>query len=256
MDLLKIGDYEFNTRLLLGTGKYSSIDIMIETVKAVKPALITVALKRVNIDNPDEDIFIALQNIEDIILMPNTAGAKTAEEAYKLAHIGKELSGERFVKIEIHPDTEYLLPDAIETFNVCKKLTREGFYVMPYINADLVLARRLEEIGCVSVMPLAAPIGSGRGLLTYEFIQMITDKLNIPVIVDAGLKSPSEAAAAMELGAAAILVNTAVALSENPIAMAKAFDMAVTAGRKAYKAGIIDTVSHARASSPNLDFLL
>ena len=216
----------------------------------------TVALKRFDFNHPEEDIYTGLKSISDLIIMPNTSGAKTSDEAYKLAHIGRELSGSKFVKIEIHPDISHLLPDPIETFNACKKLVKEDFFVMPYIHSDPVLAKRLEEIGCAAVMPLGAPIGSAKGLLSKIFIELIIMKSNIPVIIDAGLRSPADAAYAMESGADAILVNTAIALSDDPVSMGKAFNLAIQAGRMAYLSGIVPESEEANPTSPqDLNFL-
>lgn len=253
-DLLRLKDYTFTSRLIIGTGKFASISVMCEAIKASETQLVTVALKRFNIGKED-DLLSPLTQLQNIFLVPNTSGARNADEAVRAALLGRELTSSPFVKLEIHPDPYYLMPDPIETFEAAKILVNEKFIVLPYINADLVLAKRLEEVGCAAVMPLGAPIGSGRGLQTYAMIELIISQCNLPVIVDAGLRAPSEAATAMEIGCSAVLVNTAIAVSRNPVAMAKAFADAVKAGRQAFKAGLMTKRKLAEATSPLTSFL-
>ena len=255
MDFLQLGSYTFSSRLILGTGKFSNTSVMLEAVKASGAQLVTVALRRFNREQLADDLFSPLQALPGITLMPNTSGAATAAEAVRAAHIARELSGSPFIKVEIHPNPQHLMPDPIETYEACRILAKEGFLVMPYIAADPVLAKRLEEVGCTSVMPLGSAIGSGQGLATAEMINIIIRESNIPVIVDAGLRSPSEAAHAMEMGCGAVLVNSAVAVSENPPEMAEAFAEAVAAGRKAFKAGLMPISCSAIATSPLTAFL-
>ena len=254
MDLLQLGTYTFSSRLILGTGKFSNSTTMLEAVKASGAQLVTVALRRFNREQSDDDLFGPLSAIEGITLMPNTSGASNASEAVRAAHIARELSGSPFIKVEIHPNPQHLMPDPIETFEASRILAKEGFLVMPYIAADPVLAKRLEEVGCTSVMPLGSAIGSGEGLATAEMLNIIIRESSIPVIVDAGLRSPSEAAHAMEMGCAAVLVNSAVAVAGDPPVMAEAFAEAVAAGRKAFRAGLMEKSGSAIATSP-LTFL-
>lgn len=254
MDTLKIADKEFNSRLFTGTGKFSSSELMEESLLVSESELVTVALKRVEINNTADDILRHL-NHPQINLLPNTSGVRDAKEAIFAAQMAREALGTNWIKLEIHPDPKYLLPDPIETLLAAEELVKLGFVVMPYIHADPVLCKRLEEVGAQCVMPLGAPIGSNKGLKTQDFLEIIIDQSNVPVIVDAGIGAPSHAAAAMELGAAAVLVNTAIAVSQNPVAMAKAFSMAVTAGRLAYNAKLAPVKKHAEASSPLTSFL-
>ncbi len=228
---------------------------MIEAVRASGSQLVTVALRRFNRDQAADDLFGPLSELGGITLMPNTSGAATAQEAIRAAHISRELSGSPFVKVEIHPNPHHLMPDPIETYEACKVLAGEGFLVMPYIPADPVLAKRLEDVGCTSVMPLGSAIGSGKGLSTAEMVKIIIRESSIPVIIDAGLRSPSEACAAMEMGCEAVLVNSAVAVAEDPAAMATAFAEAVVAGRRARNAGIMPKSGAAVATSPLTSFL-
>ncbi|MCF8383914.1 MAG: thiazole synthase [Chlorobium sp.] len=255
MDSLHLGSYTFSSRLILGTGKFSSSSVMLEAIKASGTGLVTVALRRFNREQPEDDLFTPLSAIPGITLMPNTSGASTAAEAVQAARISRELSGSPFIKVEIHPNPQHLMPDPIETYEASKILAKEGFLVMPYIPADPVLAKRLEEAGCASVMPLGSAIGSGQGLATAEMLRIIIRESNIPVIVDAGLRSPSEAALAMEMGCGAVLVNSAVAVAGDPPAMAEAFAEAVAAGRKAFRAGIMQKSGMAVATSPLTAFL-
>ena len=255
MDFFQLGSYTFSSRLILGTGKFSNASVMLEAVRASGAQLVTVALRRFNREQLADDLFSPLKALPGITLMPNTSGASTAAEAVRAAEIARELSGSPFIKVEIHPNPQHLMPDPIETYEACRILAKEGFLVMPYIAADPVLAKRLEEVGCASVMPLGSAIGSGQGLATVEMLNIIIRESNIPVIVDAGLRSPSEAALAMEMGCGAVLVNSAVAVSDNPPAMAEAFAEAVSAGRKAFKAGLMSKSSLAIATSPLTAFL-
>jgi thiazole synthase len=255
MDSLQLGSYEFSSRLILGTGKFSSTRVMLDAVRASGTQLVTVALRRFNREQAEDDLFGPLSEIGGITIMPNTSGAATAREAVRAAHISRELSGSPFVKVEIHPNPHHLMPDPIETYEACRILAGEGFLVMPYIPADPVLSKRLEEVGCTSVMPLGSAIGSGQGLSTAEMVRIIIRESNIPVIVDAGLRSPSEACAAMEMGCDAVLVNSAVAVSSDPVAMASAFAEAVQSGRRAKLAGIMPRSGSAVATSPLTSFL-
>nr|Q3AR47.1 RecName: Full=Thiazole synthase [Chlorobium chlorochromatii CaD3] len=254
MDSLHIGSYSFSSRLILGTGKFSNSKVMLEAIRASGSQLVTVALRRFNREQAEDDLFGPLSALEAVTLMPNTSGASTAAEAIRAAHIARQLSGSPFIKVEIHPNPQHLMPDPIETFEAAKVLVNDGFLVMPYIAADPVLAKRLEEIGCASVMPLGSAIGSGQGLSTFEMLKIIIRESTIPVIVDAGLRSPSEAAHAMEMGCSAVLVNSAIAAAGNPPAMAEAFSEAVIAGRKAFQAGLMEQSGEAVATSP-LTFL-
>jgi len=255
MDFLQLGSYSFSSRLILGTGKFSNAKVMLEAVRASGAQLVTVALRRFNRQQAEDDLFAPLSTIEGITLMPNTSGASTAAEAVRAAHIARELSGSPFIKVEIHPNPQHLMPDPIETYEACRILAKEGFLVMPYITADPVLAKRLEDAGCASVMPLGSAIGSGQGLAAAEMLSIIIRESNIPVIVDAGLRSPSEAAAALEMGCGAVLVNSAVAVAGNPPEMAEAFAGAVVAGRKAFRAGLMQKSGSALATSPLTSFL-
>lgn len=254
MDTLKIADKEFTSRLFTGTGKFSSNSLMKEALLASESELVTVALKRVNVHNDNDDILMHL-NHKNINLLPNTSGVRNAKEAIFAAQLSREALGTNWVKLEIHPDPKYLLPDPIETLKAAEELIKQGFVVMPYIHADPVLCKRLEEVGVQCVMPLGAPIGSNKGLKTADFLEIIIEQSNVPVIVDAGIGSPSHAAYAMEIGADAVLVNTAIAVSQNPIAMANAFKIAVQAGRIAYNAKLAPVKKHAEASSPLTNFL-
>lgn len=251
---LKIADKTFTSCLFTGTGKFSTSQLMREALLASESELITVALKRVNVQNEEDDILTHLNHTR-INLLPNTSGVRTAKEAVFAAELSREALETNWVKLEIHPDPRYLLPDPIETLKAAEELVKQGFVIMPYIHADPVLCKRLEEVGAQCVMPLGAPIGSNKGLKTVEFLEIIIEQSNVPVIVDAGLGAPSHAAHAMEIGADAVLVNTAIAVSENPVAMAKAFKMAVEAGRMAYEAKLAPVRKQAEASSPLTSFL-
>ncbi|MDY3547248.1 thiazole synthase [Riemerella anatipestifer] len=251
---LTIANRTFNSRLFTGTGKFSSSKIMEKAILESESELVTVALKRIDAHNEDDNILQGLQ-FEHIHLLPNTSGVRDAKEAVFSAEMAREALETNWVKVEIHPDPKYLLPDAVETLKACEELVKKGFVVMPYIHADPVLCKRLEEVGVQCVMPLGAPIGTNKGLKTLDFLEIIIEQSNVPVIVDAGIGAPSHAAYAMELGADAVLVNTAIAVSENPVQMAKAFKMAVEAGRMAYEAKLGKVRNQAEASSPFTKFL-
>lgn len=254
-DRLKIGTFEFDSRLILGTGKFSDVDTMLKAIAASKTQLVTVALRRFNVENASDDLFGPLSSVKRIRIMPNTSGARDADEAVRASLLARELSGSPLIKLEIHPNPHHLMPDPIETFNAAVCLVKEGFVVLPYISADPALAKRLEDIGCAAVMPLGSAIGSGRGLRTLEMLTLIIRDSNIPVIVDAGLRSPSEAAFAMEIGCDAVLVNSAIAAADQPEPMAAAFAQAVEAGRAARMAGIMSSSESAAATSPLTMFL-
>lgn len=254
MDTLKIGEYSFNSRLFLGTGKFSSNQLMRDAVIASESELVTVALKRVDLENSNDELLESLK-IPSIQLFPNTSGVRNAKEAILAANLAREALETNLIKLEIHPDPRYLLPDPIETLNATKQLVEQGFTVMPYIQADPVLCKKLEDVGCQSVMPLGAPIGTNQGLKTKSMLEIIISESNVPVIVDAGLGAPSHAAEALEMGADAVLVNTAIAVAKDPILMAKAFKDGVIAGRNAFIAEASKASNQAIASSPLTSFL-
>ena len=253
-DPLRIADREFHSRLFTGTGKFSDSQLMQEALLASESELVTVALKRVDLEDEEDDLLTHL-NHPHIHLLPNTSGVRDAKEAVFAAHLAREALQTNWVKLEIHPDPKYLLPDPIETLKAAEELVKLGFVVMPYIHADPVLCKRLEEVGAHCVMPLGSPIGSNQGLKTLEFLEIIIQQSNVPVIIDAGLGSPSHAAHAMEIGADAVLVNTAIAVSPNPVDMAKAFKWAVEAGRMGHLAQLAEQRPQAEASSPLTSFL-
>lgn len=253
--MLQIADTTFNSRLFTGTGKFSSSVLMEEALLASGSELVTVALKRINVKNNDTDDILNHLQHPHIHLLPNTSGVRNAREAVFAAQLAREALETNWIKLEIHPDPKYLMPDPVETLKATEELAKLGFIVLPYIHADPVLCKRLEEAGTSAVMPLGSPIGSNKGLKTIDFLEIIIDQSNVPVIVDAGIGAPSDAARAMEIGADAVLVNTAIAVSNNPVQMAAAFKMAVEAGRMAFEAKLATTVSHAVASSPLTSFL-
>lgn len=253
--MLKIADRSFTSRLFTGTGKFSDPSIMEAASIASGTELVTVALKRVSLDHTGSDDLMRHLSASHLNLLPNTSGVRTAKEAVFAAQLAREALETNWIKLEIHPDPKYLLPDPIETLNATEELAKLGFIVLPYIHADPVLCKRLEDVGTAAVMPLGAPIGSNKGLRTLDFLEIIIDQSNVPVIVDAGIGSPSHAAWAMELGADAVLVNTAIAVSADPVNMALAFKLAVEAGRMAFEAKLAPTFSHAVASSPLTSFL-
>lgn len=251
---LTLADKTFQSRLFTGTGKFSHASMMEQALLASGTELVTVALKRVNMDD-DNDLILSHLQHPQMALLPNTSGVRTAKEAVFAAQMAREALETNWIKLEIHPDPHYLLPDPIETLAAAEQLVKAGFVVLPYIHADPVLCKRLEDVGVQAVMPLGAPIGSNRGLETSAFLRIIIEQSNVPVIVDAGIGAPSHAAAAMEMGADAVLVNTAIAVSGNPVEMAIAFRQAVEAGRRAYEAGLGAQSFHAQASSPLTAFL-
>ena len=254
MDKLIIGGRDFGSRLFVGTGKFRSNTEMAEAIKASGTEMVTVAMKRIDMSNREDDMLRHVTH-DGIQLLPNTSGVRDAAEAVLAAQLAREAFGTNFIKLEIHPDPRYLLPDPVETLKATEELAKLGFIVLPYIQADPVLCKRLEEAGTAAVMPLAAPIGTNKGLVTRDLIEIIIEQSNVPVVVDAGLGAPSHAAEAMEMGADAVLVNTAIAVADNPVEMAVAFDMAVKAGRKAYLAGLGTRSRCADASSPLTSFL-
>ena len=253
-DTLIIAGKSFSSRLFTGTGKFGNHHLMEEALLASESELVTVALKRVTIDGDDDDILRHLNHIH-INLLPNTSGVRNAKEAIFAAHLAREAMQTNWLKLEIHPDPKYLMPDPIETLKAAEQLVKDGFVVLPYIHADPVLCKRLEEVGVAAVMPLGAPIGSNMGLKTLEFLQIIIEQSKVPVIVDAGIGAPSHAAAAMEIGADAVLVNTAIAVAGDPVMIANAFRMAVIAGRMAFIAKLPSVKQHAESSSPLTEFL-
>lgn len=255
MNKLTIGGKEFSSRLFVGTGKFSSPQIMLKSIVASGSEMITVAMKRVNMMNEATDEMLTHINREHVQLLPNTSGVRTAKEAVLAAQMSREIFNTNFIKLEIHPDPKYLMPDPIETLKATEILAKDGFVVLPYIQADPVLCKLLEEAGSSAVMPLAAPIGTNKGLITRDLLEIIIEQSSLPVIVDAGLGAPSHAAEAMELGADAVLVNTAIAVAGDPVSMAEAFAQAVQAGRKAYLAGLGEVASSASATSPLTSFL-
>lgn len=254
MDELVIAGRKFHSRLLVGTGKFASSEIMAEAVEASGTEIVTVALRRVDIENENDDMLAALDR-DRYLLLPNTSGARNAGEAVRLAKLARAATGINWVKLEVTPDPYYLLPDGVETLKAAESLVKDGFVVLPYINADAVLSKKLEDVGTATVMPLASPIGSNRGLKTRATLEIIIEQANVPVVVDAGLGLPSHAADAMEMGADAVLVNTAIATAAEPAGMAEAFKLAVQAGRTAYACGAAAESSRASASSPLTGFL-
>ena len=249
MEELKIGGRAFSSRLFVGTGKFSSNEMMRDAIIASGSQMVTVALKRIDTDNREDDMLRHILR-PGVQLLPNTSGVRTADEAVLAAQLAREAFGTDFIKLEIHPDPRHLLPDPIETLKATEQLAQMGFIVLPYIQADPVLCKRLEEAGTAAVMPLGAPIGTNNGLLTRDMLEIIIEHSNVPVIVDAGIGAPSHASEAMEMGADAVLVNTAIAVAGDPVAMARAFAKGVEAGREAYEAGLGGRSSVAVASSP------
>ena len=254
---LVIAGREFSSRLLVGTGKFPSPEMMRDALAATGTQLVTVALRRADLSGKKDPFANILEFIDPqkYLLLPNTSGAMNAEEAIRLARLAVAAGLPKWVKLEIHPDPRYLLPDPIETLKAAEVLVKEGFTVLPYINADPVLARRLQDVGTATVMPLGSPIGSNRGLQTRDQIRIIIEQATVPVVVDAGLGAPSHAAEAMELGADAVLINTAIAIASDPVRMAVAFKMAVEAGRAAYEMGLAEAHDTASPTSPLTAFL-
>lgn len=251
---MRIKDKSFKSRLFTGTGKFSSSNLMEEALLASGSELVTVALKRVDVHDEQDDILWHLRH-EGMNLLPNTSGVRNAKDAIFAAQLAREALETNWIKLEIHPDPKYLMPDPIETLMATEALVKLGFVVLPYIHADPVLCKRLEDVGVAAVMPLGSPIGSNKGLKTADFLEIIIEQSHVPVVVDAGIGSPSDAAKAMELGADAVLVNTAIAVSDHPVNMAKAFKLAVEAGRMAFEAKLAKPVPHAAGSSPLTAFL-
>jgi thiazole synthase len=251
---LIIAGVEFASRLLVGTGKFPSPESMAAAIDASGTELVTAALRRVDLANP-EDPTLSHLDLTKYRLLPNTSGARDANEAVRLARLSRAATGNKWIKLEVTPEPKYLLPDPTETLKAAEMLVKEGFIVLPYMNADPILALRLAEAGCATVMPLAAPIGTARGMKTRDQIEIIIEQATVPVVVDAGLGMPSHAAEAIEAGADAVLVNTAIAIAQDPVRMARAFKLAVEAAELARLAGAADMTVTARASSPLTGFL-
>lgn len=251
---LEIAGRTFESRLFLGTGKFGSLRDMVQSVITSETDMVTMALKRIDAQSSEDDLLDSLRET-NVHLLPNTSGARTAKEAVLAAQLAREALETNWVKLEIHPDPKYLLPDPIETLYATEELAKLGFVVMPYIHADPVLCKRLEDAGTAVVMPLGAPIGTNKGLRTQDFLEIIISQSNVPVVVDAGIGAPSDAAKAMEMGADAVLVNTAIAVARNPLTMAVAFKEGVIAGRRAFESGLGAIANHAEASSPLTSFL-
>ena len=255
-DRLIIAGRTFHSRLMIGTGKYRNFDQMRQSIAASGCEIVTVAVRRVQTSAPGHEGLAEALDWSKIWMLPNTAGCQTADDAIRVARLGREMAkllgqeDNNFVKLEVIPDAKYLLPDPIGTLEAAQQLVKEGFAVLPYVNADPILAKRLEEVGCATVMPLGSPIGSGQGIRNAANIQIIIENAKIPIVVDAGIGTPSEAAQAMEMGADALLINTAIAQAVNPVMMAQAMNLATVAGRLAYQAGRIPIKSYASASSP------
>ncbi|RWR02533.1 thiazole synthase [[Pantoea] beijingensis] len=252
--MLQIADKTFSSRLFTGTGKFANATLMLESIRESGSQLVTMAMKRVDLKGGEDGILAPLQQL-GVQLLPNTSGAKTAAEAVFAARLAREALGTHWLKLEIHPDVRYLLPDAIETLKAAEQLVKEGFVVLPYCGADPVLCKRLEEAGCAAVMPLGAPIGSNQGLKTRDLLEIIIEQANVPVVIDAGIGAPSHASEALEMGADAVLVNTAIAVARDPRQMARAFRLAVEAGRLGYQSGLGQRHQQAVASSPLTSFL-
>lgn len=254
---LRIAGREFGSRLMVGTGKFASPELMRDALASSGTEIVTVALRRADLSGRKDPFANILDFIDPkkYLLLPNTSGAMNAEEAVRLARLAVAAGLPKWIKLEIHPDPRYLLPDPIETFKAAEQLVREGFTVLPYINADPVLAKRLQEVGVATVMPLGSPIGSNRGVQTRDQIRIIIDQATVPVVVDAGLGAPSHAAEALELGADAVLVNTAIAIAPDPCRMAIAFKQAVEAGRTAFELGLAEATREGSPTSPLTAFL-
>lgn len=254
VEMLRIADKTFDSHLFTGTGKFASSQLMVEAIRASGSQLVTLAMKRVDLRQHNDAILEPLI-AAGVTLLPNTSGAKTAEEAIFAAHLAREALGTNWLKLEIHPDARWLLPDPIETLKAAETLVQQGFVVLPYCGADPVLCKRLEEVGCAAVMPLGAPIGSNQGLETRAMLEIIIQQATVPVVVDAGIGVPSHAAQALEMGADAVLVNTAIAVADDPVNMAKAFRLAVEAGLLARQSGPGSRSYFAHATSPLTGFL-
>jgi thiazole synthase len=254
MEQLIIANKKFDSRLFIGTGKFASNVTMADAIEASGTQMVTVALRRVDIEDENDNMLAAIDRSQ-YQLLPNTSGARDAQEAVRLSRLARAASGIEWVKLEVTPDPYYLLPDGEETLKAAEILVDDGFVVLPYINADPILAKKLQDAGCATVMPLASPIGSNQGMKTKASIEIIIEQATVPVVVDAGLGAPSHAAEAMEMGADAVLVNTAIATANDPVQMARAFKMAVEAGRVAYQTGLAPKSETASASSPLTGFL-
>jgi thiazole synthase len=252
-DELVIGGKTFQSRLILGTGRYRSMEDMVQAVESSGTEMITVAIRRLDLDDPAKKTILDYINWNRHQILPNTAGCATVEEALFVAQLGREVGKTDFVKLEVIPDPKYLFPDGAATLEAARQLVAEGFVVLPYIHADPTLAKRLEEAGCATVMPLGSAIGSGQGIHTVDELKIIIEQSSVPVVVDAGLAVPSDAAKALELGADAVLVNTAIAQAQDPALMAEAFKQGVEAGHKAFLAGRIAVRQYAAPSSPTSD---
>ena len=252
-DPLEIGGKKFTSRLIGGTGRHRTMEDMVRSIEASGAEMVTVAIRRLDLDDPNKKTILDYLDWDKLQILPNTAGCRTVEEALFVARLGRSVGNTNFVKLEVIPDAKYLLPDPVGTLQAAEKLVEEGFVVLPYIHADPVLAKRLEEVGCATVMPLGSAIGSGQGIHTAEEIRIIIEQASIPVIVDAGLGVPSDASQCLEMGSDAVLVNTAIAQAEDPVLMAQAFKRGVEAGRMAYLAGRITKRAYAAASSPTQD---
>ncbi|PKL92149.1 MAG: thiazole synthase [Candidatus Goldiibacteriota bacterium HGW-Goldbacteria-1] len=248
-DILKIADREFKSRFMIGTGKFPSDEIMNKCLDASEAEIITVAVRRVDLENPNADIMSALDP-KKIFILPNTSGAQNADEAVRTAMLARGMGLSNWIKLEVTPDPKYLWPDGDETLKAARILVKEGFVVLPYIGPDPVLAKKLEDAGTATVMPLASPIGTNKGMKSIDTIKIIIEQAGIPVVIDAGIGSPSDAALAMELGADAVMINTAISASPDPVRMAEAFKLAARAGRLAYLAGMAEKRDNARPSSP------
>lgn len=255
MEKLIIAGKTFESRLFLGTGKFPSNKVMGDAIEASGTQMVTTALKRIDVEHSESDDMLRYINRDKVVLLPNTSGVRTAEEAVFAAQIAREALETNWLKLEIHPDPKHLLADAVETLKATEILAKDGFIVLPYVQADPVLCKQLEQAGAATVMPLAAPIGTNKGLVTKEMLEIIISQSNVPVVIDAGIGAPSHAAEAMEMGAAAVLVNTAIAISDDPVKMAQAFSQAVVAGRTAFEAGLASGFRYAQASSPLTEFL-
>ena len=249
-DQFTIGGKQFRSRLMVGTGRHRSMEEMVESIKATGAEIVTVSIRRLDLDNPAEKSLLDYLDWGQYTILPNTAGCRTAEDAVFTAKLSREATGSNWIKLEVVPDPRHLFPDPVGTYEAAGRLVDDGFVVLPYMHADPVLARKLEEVGCATVMPLGSAIGSGQGVQTLDEILLIISDANVPVVVDAGLGVPSEAAQVMEWGADAVLVNTAIAQAKDPILMGEAFRLGVEAGRKAFRAGRIARKSVGMASSP------
>ncbi|TKI03131.1 thiazole synthase [Martelella alba] len=252
--MLKIADMTFSSRLFTGTGKFANADLMLQAIAASGSQLVTLAMRRVDLQRHNDAILPALRRY-GVSLLPNTSGAKTAEEAVFAARLARDALNTHWIKLEIHPDAKYLLPDPVETLKAAELLVKDGFVVLPYCGADPVLCRRLEDIGCSAVMPLGSPIGSNQGLQTRDFLRIIIEQSGVPVVVDAGIGAPSQALEALEMGADAVLVNTAIAVARDPVAMARAFRLALEAGEAGRQGGLASRQTHASPTSPLTGFL-